>query len=231
MLLDESCDLAERYPERVSELKNHPASWPHYDLVKKNRNRFWAEEGPYARYLKSGSWDIGMSAEDRRFWEQEADSHWVFGNNLQDSRILAADAMFRMLDMNYHPPTPSIQQLADTGPSPFVRQGYSFLGVSDRESILPMNNSSDARKRVFQFHYRYPLIGGPAPIGTCLDELVEIAEGLFLGQLIYSTVPLTPFHTSVDPEEYRYQLFGYFLLLDNTWERHRRAIGFDVNTV
>lgn len=230
MLLDESSDLAQRYPERVEELRSHPASWPHYDLVKKNRDRFWSEEGPYAHYLKSGSWDNGMSASDRAFWEQEANSHWVFGNNLQDSRILAADGMMRMLDMNYHPPIPSIQQLADAGPSPFVRQGYTFLGVSDRESILPMNNDGERKKQVFQFHYRYPMVGGPAPIGTCLDELVEIAEGLFLGQLIYSTVPLEPFHTSVDPAKYKYQLFGYFLLLDNDWERHRQAIGFDVNT-
>ncbi|NVN90182.1 MAG: hypothetical protein HXX11_06220 [Desulfuromonadales bacterium] len=230
MLLDESCDLAERYPERVAELRNHPASWPHYDLVKKNRERYWAEKGPYATYLESGSWDKGMSESERAFWEREANDHWIFGNNLQDSRILATDDMMRMLDMNYHPPIPSIQQLADAGPSPFVRQGYIFLGVSDRESILPMNNAGEKKKRVFQFHYRYPMIGGPAPIGTCLDELVEIAEGLFLGQLIYSTLPLKPFHTSVDPAEYKYQLFGYFLLLDNTWERHRRAIGFDVNT-
>lgn len=231
MLLDESNDLAERYPERVAELRNHPASWPHYDLVKKNRERFWSGQGAFAPHLASGSWDRGMSAGERAFWEREADQHWVFGNNLQDSRILATDDMMRMLDMNYHPPLPSIQQLADAGPSPFVRQGYIFLGVSDRDSILPLNNAGDRKKRVFQFHYRYPMIGGPAPIGTCLDELVEIAEGLFLGQLIYSTLPLKPFHTSVDPAEYRYQLFGYFLLMDNTWERHRQAIGFDVNTV
>jgi hypothetical protein len=74
------------------------------------------------------------------------------------------------------------------------------------------------------------MIGSPAPIGMCLDELVEIAEGLFLGQLIYSTLPFVTFHTSVDPAEYKYQLFGYFLLLDNTWERHRQAIGLDINT-
>ena len=230
MLLDESSNLEERYPERVAELRNHSASWPHYDLVKKNRDRYWTREGPYAPHLESGHWDDGMYADDRAFWEKEADGHWVFGNNLQDSRILAADDMMRMLDMNYRIPVPSIQKLADAGPSPFVRQGYIFLGVADRESILPMNNNGENRKRVFQFHYRYPMIGGPAPIGTCLDELVEIAEGLFLGQLIYSTVPQVPFHTSVDAAEYKYQLFGYFLLLDNTWERHRQAIGFDVNT-
>lgn len=229
MLLDESSDLAERYPERVAELRNHPASRPHYELAKKNRNHFWPEGGPYAPYLRSGSWDHGMPERDKAFWNEEAESHWVFGHNIQDARILAADGGMRMLDMNYHPPILSIQQLADSGPSPFVRQGYIFLGVADRESILPMNNNGERKKRVFQFHYRYPLIGGPAPIGLCLDELVEIAEGLFLGQLIYSTIPMKPFHSSVDPAEYKYQLFGYFLLLDNTWEHHRQAIGFDIN--
>ncbi len=229
MFLDESPDLSQRYPERVMELQTHPASWPHYDLVKKNRDGFWSKEGPYARYLKSGSWDKGMSNADKEFWDHEAETRWVFGNNIEDSRILAMDAVMRMLDMNYHPPITSVQQLADSGPSPFVRQGYIFLGVSDQESILPMN-SGEKKKKVFQFHYRYPMIGGPAPIGACLDELVEIAEGLFLGQLIYSTLLSKPFHTSVDPAEYKYQLFGYFLLLDNTWERHRQAIGFDVDT-
>ena len=231
MMLDESGDLGERYPKRVAELRNHPASWPHYDLVVKNRDQYWDKEGPYAPYLKSGAWDGSMSASDRAFWEKEADGNWVSGNNLQDSRILAADDMMRMLDMNYRVPIPSIQKLADSGPSPFVRQGYIFLGVGGRESILPMNNNGGNKKRVFQFHYRYPMIGGPAPIGTCLDELVEIAEGLFLGQLIYSTAPQIPFHTSVDASEYKYQLFGYFMLLDNTWERHRQAIGFDVDTM
>ena len=81
---------------------------------------------------------------------------------------------------------------------------------------------------MFQFHYRYPLIGGPAPIGLCLDELVEIADGLFLGQLIYATALDVPFHSALDPAAYNYQLFGYFLLLDDAWEYHRQAIGLDV---
>jgi hypothetical protein len=230
MLLDESPDLAARYPERVAELQNHPASWPHYDLVTKSAAGHWPREGLYAPHLRGGCWDNGMSDVDRQWWETEANSHWVFGNNLQDSRILPADELFRTLDMNYRPPLPSVQRLADSGPSPFVRQGYVFLGVGDRESILPLNSGSGGKKkRVFQFHYRYPMIGGPFPIGLCLDELVEIAEGLFLGQLIYATAPLEPFRSSVAPAAYKYQLFGYFLLLDNDWEQHRRAIGFDVD--
>ena len=229
MLVDESDDLEARYPERVAELESHPSSLPHYDLVKKNRDHYWQEPGVYASHLGSGSWDRGMSEDDKGFWREEAASHWIFGNNIQDARILTTDGFFRVLDMNYHPPIPSIQRLVDSGPSPFVRQGYIFLGVDDRESILPMNNGEAQKKKVFQFHYRYPMVGGPVPIGTCLDELVEIAQGLYLGQLIYSTKPFTPFHSSTDPAEYQYQLFGYFLLLDNTWEAHRQAIGFDIN--
>lgn len=229
MFLDESPDLTERYPERVAELAAHPASWPHYDLVRRSRNGYWQSPGKYAEHLSGGSWDKGMAANDKDFWQNEANSRWIQGMNLQDDRILPADAIFRALDMNYGPLLPSIRKLAAACPSPFVRQGYMFLGTSDRDSLLPMNNNGTRTKKVFQFHYRFPLIGGPAPIGTCLDELVEIAEGLFLGQLIYSTALLTPFHSSVAPSEYRYQLFGYFLLLDDEWERHRQAIGLDVN--
>ena len=227
MLLDESDDLRKRYPERAQALSGHPASWPHFDLVMKNERHYWSEEGPLLKHLKSGSWDKGMSNADKDFWVTEASKRWLFGNNTQDSRILSADGLFRVLDMNYRTPEQALLDLAEGGPSPFVRQGYSFLGVADQQSILPMNNGVDKKKRVFQFHYRYPMIGGAAPIGTCLDELVEIAEGLYLGQLIYSTQLFTPFHSSVDPATYKYQLFGYFLLLDNDWEYHRQAIKLD----
>jgi len=208
----------------VEELRSHLASWPHYDLVLKNEQHYWDKQGPLMKHLNSGSWDKGMSDIDKQFWEKQAQGNWVFGNNTQDERIVDADLFFRMLDMNYRTPEKPILGLTNAGPSPFVRQGYSFLGVADRESILPMNNGPEKNKQVFQFHYRYPMIGGPTPIGTCLDELVEIAEGLYLGQLIYSTLPVKPFNTAVDSKEYKYQLFGYFLLLDNDWESHRLAI-------
>ncbi len=227
MLLDESKDLADRYPERVHELKSHLASAPHYLALVKNREDYWGKEGLYASHLKNGTWDKGMTDADMAFWNKEAEEHWVFGNNLQDKRVLLADPLMRVVDMNYREPDPVLQAAAEDGPSPFVRQGYAFLGVSDRESILPMNNGKEAKKKVFQFQYRYPMIGGPAPIGYCLDELVEIADGLFLGQLIYSTALDLTFHSSVDPQEYKYQLFGYFLLLDDDWQRHRLAIGLD----
>lgn len=227
MLLDESPDLARRYPARVRELRNHAASLLHYDLVVKNAQGYWENPGLFADHLASGPWDDGMAASDKAFWEEEAARHWLFGCNLQDERIVAFDPLLRVVDMNYRVPDPSLRRVAEQGPSPFARQGYIFLGVSERESILPITNGPAGAKKVFQFHYRYPLIGGPAPIGFCLDQLVEIADGLFLGQLIYATALQVPFHSAVDPAEYHYQLFGYFLLLDNDWQRHRLAIGLD----
>jgi hypothetical protein len=228
MLLDESSDLARRYTDRVRELKVHLASAPHYSLVKKAARHYWKHPGVYARYLQHGPWDKGMSEQDKAFWRQEAAKHWVDGSSIQDERITAADPLMRMIDMNYRVADPSLQSVSQAGPSPFARQGCIFLGVADRESVLPGNNDLVSKKKVFQLHYRYPMIGGPAPIGLCLDELVEIADGLFLGQLIYATALDVPFHSSVDPAEYRYQLFGYFLLLDDAWEHHRKAIHVDV---
>ncbi len=229
MLVDESADLALRYPARVTELKHHPASAPHYIAVMKDAENDWQHPARYAAHL-SRSWDQGMSDEDRDFWRQQADEHWVMGYNLQDQRILPADALMKIADMNYRIPEAALQQASVASGSPFQRQGYVFLGVSGQDSILPINNNASRKKQVFQFHYRFPLIGGPAPIGFCLDELVEIADGLFLGQLIYSTALHLPFHSGVDPDEYDYQLFGYFLLLDDDWERHRQAIGLDTTT-
>lgn len=227
MLLDESADVAERYPERVHELKIHLASAPHYAAVKHNQSAQRQNAGQYLHHLTGGSWDQGMRDEDKAYWQQQSEQHWVMGYNLQDKRILAADALMKIADMNYRVPEPDIQQASESSGSPFARQGYAFLGSANQPSILPLNNGERGNKEVFQFNYRYPLMGGPAPIGFCLDELVELADGLFLGQLIYATALDIPFNSSVDPAEYKYQLFGYFLLLDDDWEQHRQAIKLD----
>jgi len=231
MMLDESDDLTQRYPERVNELKTYLASAPHYNLVKQNRDHKFEKPGLYHEHLKNGSWDNGMTDEDKAFWEKEASQHWVFGYNLQDKRILAMDTIMRIVDMNYRTPDAGLQELSQQGPSPFERQGYAFLGAADQKSILPINNGENSNvKKVFQFNYRYPMIGGAVPIGYCLDEIVEIADGLYLGQLIYSTALSEPFNSAVKPEKYKYQLFGYFLLLDDDWQNHRLAINLDIGT-
>jgi hypothetical protein len=227
MLMDESADLKQRYPSRVRELKYHLASQPHYLLVKKNSKHYWKASSQFTEHTASGSWDDGMNEDDRKFWQELANESCVMGYNTIDKRMLIVDPLMRIADMNYRVPDPVLQQASEESGSPFVRQGYCFLGMANQDSLLPMNNSNLGKKRVFQFHYRFPMIGGPVPIGYCLDELVEIADGLFLGQLIYSTALDVPFHSSVDSKEYKYQLFGYFLLLDDDWEHHRQAIKLD----
>ncbi len=210
MMLDESPDLAKRYPGRVHELKLHQASLLHYNLVLKNQQHYWKTDSIFTKHLKNSSWDNGMSDEDKEFWKDQAENKWVSGNNIQDKRILPMDLIFKMLDMNYQEPLQSIQKLANQGPGPFVRQGYIFLGHADQESILPMSSSETKKKRVFKFHYRSPMIGGAVPIGFCLDEIVEIAQGLFLGQLIYSTALTELYRSSVDPTKYECQLLDIF---------------------
>lgn len=227
MLMDESADLKQRYPSRVRDLKYHLASRPHYLLVKKNSKHYWKASSQFTEHTASGSWDDGMNEDDRKFWQELANESCVMGYNTIDKRMLIVDPLMRIADMNYRVPDPVLQQTSEESGSPFVRQGYCFLGMANQDSLLPMNNSNLGNKRVFQFHYRFPMIGGPVPIGYCLDELVEIADGLFLGQLIYSTALDVPFHSSVDSKEYKCQLFGYFLLLDDDWERHRQAIKLD----
>ncbi len=228
MLVDESNDLATRYPQRVAELANSPASATHYGLILKNQTDYYQTSGTYHTHLQAGCWDSGMTSGDKSFWQHEAENHWVSGTNLMDERILPLDTVMERVDINYKELDPAIKTVPSLGSSPFSRQGYIFLGRDGQESILPMNSGAEHKKKVFQFYYRHPMIGGPVPIGFCLDEIVEIASGLFLGQLIYSTALDVPFHSSVSPSRYKYQLFGYFLLLDDEWQNHRLSIGLDV---
>jgi len=235
MMLDESDDLSSRYPRRVKELKTFLASAPHSNLVEQNKKHKFSKPGIYHEHLKNGSWDNGMTNEDKAYWKKEANSNWLYGYNIQDKRILAMDMIMRIVDMNYKIPDPALQKLSEQGPTPFERQGYAFVGAANQNSILSINNGSDSEnrkktKKVFQFNYRYPLNGGAVPIGYCLDEIVEIADGLYLGQLIYATKLSESFHSSVDPDQYKYQLFGYFLLLDDDWQNHRLAIDLDIGT-
>jgi len=88
-------------------------------------------------------------------------------------------------------------------------------------------NEENKGKKDFLFNYRWPELRTFPPDNYCIDELVQIAEGLYLGQLIYATELLKKFDPKEDPSTYKYRLFGYFLLMDEDWQRRRLAIGFD----
>jgi hypothetical protein len=112
-----------------------------------------------------------------------------------------------------------------------LRYGYDarcffFIGKPAR-SIVPENKG----KEVFQFNYRWKALRTLPPDNFCIDEIVQIAQGLYLGKLIYATELLLPWDPKTDPSAYKYKLFGYFLLMDEEWHARRLRIGFDLDNV
>jgi hypothetical protein len=109
------------------------------------------------------------------------------------------------------------------------RDGYDartffFIGKRAR-SIVPESGGKD----VYQFNYRWKALRSPPPDYLCVDEIVAIADGLFLGKLLYATNVLKSWDPRVDPSEYAYRLFGYFLLMTPPWHALRLQLGFDLD--
>lgn len=109
------------------------------------------------------------------------------------------------------------------------RDGYDartffFVGKPAR-SIVPESSG----KEVYQFNYRWKALRSPPPDNLCIDEIVEIADGLHLGKLLYATNFLKRWDPGADPAEFRYRLFGYFLLMDASWHALRTSLGFDLD--
>ena len=111
------------------------------------------------------------------------------------------------------------------------RFGYdasSFFFIGKKAtSILPEQQG----KSVFQFNYRWQELSTRPPDNFCIDEIVQIADGLYLGKLIYATELLLPWDPETSPSAYKYKLFGYFLLMDEEWHALRLRIGFDLDNV
>ena len=101
---------------------------------------------------------------------------------------------------------------------------FFFIGKLAK-SVFPENKG----KPVFQFNYRWKALRNPPPDFLCIDELVQIADGLYLGQVFYATDPLEPWNPETDPSAYKYRLFEYFLLMDEEWHARRLRIGFDLD--
>jgi hypothetical protein len=112
-----------------------------------------------------------------------------------------------------------------------VKLGYdlkNFFFIARADTSLNPNNRG---KRIYQFNYRWPKLRTIVPDRFCIDEVVEIAEGLYLGQLMYATDWLKPYDPKLPPEAYKYGQFGYFLLMNEAWQQIRLRIGFDLENV
>ena len=65
---------------------------------------------------------------------------------------------------------------------PYNKTGSIYIADFGR-SILPQMNN----KEVYQLNYRWPALQPVYPMTCLVDEIVQIAEGIYLGQLIYAT--------------------------------------------
>ena len=102
----------------------------------------------------------------------------------------------------------------------------SFFFIGRKAISVNVDNQG---KRIFQFNYRWPKLRTFPPDNYCIDEAVQIAEGLYLGQLTYATELFEKYDPAKDSCEYKYRVFGYFLLMDEEWHRRRLKIGFDLD--
>ena len=98
-----------------------------------------------------------------------------------------------------------------------------FFVAENAPSINPDCNG----KIVLQFNYRWPELHTMPPDNLCIDELVQLADGLFLGQLLYSVKPEIPYSPEKDALAYQYEHFGHFMLMDDDWWSIKEFICFD----
>lgn len=106
---------------------------------------------------------------------------------------------------------------------PYSKTGGYYLAELGT-SVLPEMSG----KQVYALNYRWPNLHPSFPMTCLIDEIVQIHEGIYLGQLIYATrhfslgtlnLPLMPGielgepYTSKDLD-YGYQNNGYFLMMD-----------------
>src|SRR3569623_298052 len=84
---------------------------------------------------------------------------------------------------------------------------------------------SGTRREVFRLNYRYHGFGNQWPLHYLIDELVQIADGLYLGQVLFATDHLGETYDPAAPDaHYRYQHFGYFLLLRPQWDEEAQRL-------
>ena len=103
-------------------------------------------------------------------------------------------------------------------------KGFFFIGKPGR-SVNPANKG----RAVYQFNYRWPALHTFPPDNYCIDEIVQIAEGLYLGQLLYATEIMKEYDPTIDPQVYNYKNFGFWMLMDDEWQQRRAEISFDIS--
>src|SRR5438552_8599684 len=102
--------------------------------------------------------------------------------------------------------------------------GYDYKGGNIASHRAPSIYPGTPRE-VFRLNYRYPDLGNFPPLSYLIDEMVQIADGMFLGQAIFATTKfLDRYDPKADPATYHYQNFGYFLLFEPFWNAEAKRL-------
>lgn len=145
----------------------------------------------------------------------------AWGSNTQALRTMREKVLGKSMDLANIWGEPASKEEAVT----FGYDLKNFFFIAHEATSLNPNNRG---KRIYQFNYRWPKLRTIVPDCYCIDEVVEIADGLYLGQLMYATDWLKPYDPKLPPSEYKYGQFGYFLLMTEAWHQIRLRIGFDL---
>ncbi len=104
------------------------------------------------------------------------------------------------------------------------KYGYEKKGGDFITYRAPTVDAAGDRE-VLQLNYRWKRLECRPPLSLLIDELLQIADGLYLGQLFFATNHVLG---DYDPEKpidyYDYRHFGYFTLFDESWNDEARRL-------
>jgi len=114
-----------------------------------------------------------------------------------------------------------LQQATD---EEMAKYGYELKGGHFAAHRAPSLYPGTPRE-VFRLNYRHHALGNFPPLTYLVDEMVQIASGLYLGQVLFATDHLLErFDPTADPTRYHYQHFGYFLLFEPEWNAEAQRL-------
>jgi hypothetical protein len=80
-------------------------------------------------------------------------------------------------------------------------------------------------REVFILNYRWRKLANKPPLCWLIDEVVQIADGLYLGQILSATRRLLRLYDPLrPPADYVYQTFGYFLMFSGEWNEEAQRL-------
>jgi hypothetical protein len=109
--------------------------------------------------------------------------------------------------------------------------GYDAKAFFSVGHQAPSINPDKHGAPVYQLNYRWKGLHNPPPESLRIDELVQIADGLYLGQVYYATKPQVAWSPNTEPACYEYDLYEYFIVMDPQWQALRISLGFDLDNV